>query len=73
MSLVFHYLIDPGKSAQNGKFERSHRVDQEKFYDKIKFYSFKDLRVKLKSGTDNTTKHYRLNGKTPNGILELFN
>jgi transposase InsO family protein len=28
---IIHYLIDPGKPAQNGKVERSHREDQEKF------------------------------------------
>jgi len=30
---IVHYLIDPGKPAQNGTVERSHREDQEKFYD----------------------------------------
>jgi len=30
---IIHYLIDPGKPAQNGKVERSHRTDQEMFYD----------------------------------------
>src|SRR3990172_7003639 len=30
---VIHYLIDPGKPAQNGTVERSHREDQ-KFYDR---------------------------------------
>ncbi|KUK96670.1 MAG: Transposase [Parcubacteria bacterium 32_520] len=30
---IIHYLIDPGKPAQNGKVERSHRTDQERFYD----------------------------------------
>jgi len=34
---ILHYLIDPGKPAQNGKVERSHRTDQEMFYDRRKF------------------------------------
>jgi transposase InsO family protein len=34
---IIHYLIDPGKPAQNGRVERSHRTDQEMFYDKRKF------------------------------------
>src|SRR3989338_2597922 len=34
---IIHYLIDPGKPAQNGKVERSHREDQEKFYERNKF------------------------------------
>jgi len=32
---IIHYLIDPGKPAQNGTVERSHREDQEKFYEEI--------------------------------------
>jgi len=32
---IIHYLIDPGKPAQNGKVERSHRTDQEMFYIEI--------------------------------------
>jgi len=32
---MIHYLIDPGKPAQNGRVERSHRTDQEMFYDRM--------------------------------------
>jgi len=45
---ITHYLIDPGKPAQNGKVERSHRTDQEKFYDQLRFKSFEELQYKLK-------------------------
>ena len=38
---IIHYLIDPGKPAQNGKVERSHRTDQEMFYERNKFKSLK--------------------------------
>ena len=70
-----HYLIDPGKPAQNGKVERSHRTDQEKFYDENKFKSFEDLKEKLKMWNQkyNNTKHCGLNGKTPNEMLKLLN
>lgn len=40
---IVHYLIDLGKPAQNGKVERSHREDQEKFYEQNQFISHKDL------------------------------
>ncbi|NTW13614.1 MAG: transposase family protein [Candidatus Moranbacteria bacterium] len=30
---IIHHPIDPGKPARNGKVERSHREDQEKFYE----------------------------------------
>ncbi|MDP3980150.1 MAG: DDE-type integrase/transposase/recombinase, partial [Chlamydiota bacterium] len=36
---IKHYLIDPGKPAQNGTVERSHREDQEKLYDQVAFTS----------------------------------
>ena len=70
-----HYLIDPGKPAQNGKVERSHRTDQEKFYDENKFKSFEDLKQKMKiwNRKYNDTKHCGLNGKTPNEMLKLLN
>ena len=32
---IMHYLIDPGKPAQNGKVERSHREDQKSFMKEI--------------------------------------
>ena len=68
-----HYLIDPGKPAQNGTVERSHRTDQEKFYDELQFKSFEDLRYRLRlwNMCYNDTKHISLNGKTPNQFLGL--
>ena len=71
---ITHYLIDRGKPAQNGKVERSHRTDQEKFYDELKFNSFEDLKYKVRLWNMyyNDTKHCGLNGKTPNQALRLF-
>ncbi len=68
---IVHYLIDPGKPAQNGTVERSHRTDQEKFYDENEFKSFSDLKRKLVCWNMkyNDTKHCGLKGKTPNQIL----
>lgn len=68
-----HYLIDPGKPQQNSFVERSHRTDQEKFYDEIQFESFEDLRYKLRLWNMhyNDTKHCGLNGLTPNQALKL--
>ena len=71
---IIHYLIDPGKPAQNGTVERSHREDQEKFYDKHKFKSIRHLRKEL--GTWNTyynnLEHCGLDGKTPNEFLSNY-
>jgi len=71
---IEHYLIDPGKPAQNGKVERSHRTDQDKFYDQSTFQSFEELRYKIKLWNMyyNDTRHCALNGKTPNQALRLF-
>jgi len=68
---IVHYLIDPGKPAQNGKVERSHRSDQEHFYDKIKYDSLEELRyqIKLWNMYYNDLKHCGLNGLTPNEVL----
>lgn len=68
---IVHYLIDPGKPAQNGTVERSHREDQEKFYERNEFKNFADLQKKLRSWNIyyNDLEHCGLNGKTPNEAL----
>lgn len=71
---IIHYLIDPGKPAQNGRVERSHRTDQEMFYERNKFQTVKDLEAKIKIWNDeyNNLEHCALNGKTPNEMLKLL-
>ncbi len=71
---IIHYLIDPGKPAQNGTVERSHREDQQKFYEQNKFKTFKDLQIKLKKWNIyyNDLEHCGLNGKTPNEYLANY-
>ena len=41
---IKHKLIKPKTPRHNGKVERSHRKDQERFYYKRVFYSLEDLR-----------------------------
>ena len=71
---IIHYLIDPGKPAQNGKVERSHRSDQERFYDSLNFAKLteKKLKTRLKAWTEeyNNLEHCGLNGKSPNEALK---
>ena len=71
---IVHYLIDRGKPAQNGTVERSHREDQEKFYEQNKFKSFKCLQIKLKRWNMyyNNLEHCGLNGQTPNEFLANY-
>lgn len=68
---IAHYLIDPGKPAQNGRVERSHRSDQEIFYDHTTFTAPADLRRKLRrwNHSYNNLEHCGLNGRTPNEYL----
>ena len=41
---IKHHKIKPRRPQHNGKVERSHRNDNEKFYSYLKFYSLEDLR-----------------------------
>ena len=45
---IKHHKIRPRTPQHNGKVERSHRNDNERFYSYLKFYSLEDLR---KQGT----------------------
>jgi transposase InsO family protein len=71
---IIHYLIDPGKPAQNGTVERSHREDQEKFYERNKFRSIYDLQKKLKCWNMyyNNLEHCGLGGQSPNEFLANY-
>lgn len=68
---IIHYLIDPGKPAQNGKVERSHRTDQEMFYNRRQFKNVLNLKQSLREWNEqyNNLEHCALNGKTPNEVL----
>lgn len=70
---ITHYLIDPGKPAQNGTVERSHREDQQKFYEQHTFRSVHDLKQKIRLWNEyyNNLEHCGLSGKTPNEVLSL--
>ncbi len=46
---IEHKLIRPRTPRHNGKVERSHRNDNERFYKYLKFYSFDDLLKQMKS------------------------
>jgi len=68
---IIHYLIDPGKPAQNGKVERSHRTDQEMFYDRHQFKTILGLKRAIKQWNINynNLEHCSLGGKTPNEMI----
>ena len=45
---IRHKLIKPKTPRHNGKVERSHRNDNERFYSYLTFYSLEDLRKQAK-------------------------
>ena len=45
---IKHKLIRPRTPWHNGKVERSHRNDQERFYNHLSFYSYDDLKYQMK-------------------------
>lgn len=45
---IDHKLIRPRTPRHNGKVERSHRNDQERFYNHMSFYNYKDLMLQMK-------------------------
>ena len=59
---IEHKKIRPRTPRHNGKVERSHRNDQERFYNFLKFYSFKDL-------TKQMTRYRRRSNNIPMQVL----
>lgn len=71
--------IKPRTPQHNGKVERSHRLDQDKFYRNLKFYSLEDLKKQGAAWNDryNDMPKLVLGFKTPNEVeleklIELF-
>ena len=46
---IQHKLIRPRTPRHNGKVERSHRNDQERFYSYLSFYSLDDLNIQMRA------------------------
>ena len=67
---IKHHLIRPRTPQHNGKVERSHRLDQDKFYRKLKFYSLQDLRIQGEAWNKryNNMPKMVLGFKTPNEV-----
>lgn len=67
---IIHKFIRPRTPEHNGKVERSHRIDQDKFYRTLRFYSLDDLRYqgKLWNKRYNEMPRFILKCKSPNEI-----
>jgi transposase InsO family protein len=64
---IAHKLIRPRTPWHNGKVERSHRNDQERFYNFLSFYSYEDLKIQMKRylNRSNNIPMSVLNWKSP--------
>lgn len=59
---ITHKTIRPATPWHNGKVERSHRNDQERFYNHLNFYSYEDLQLQMK-------RYLRRSNRIPMSIL----
>jgi len=46
---IRHHKIRPRTPRHNGKVERSHRSDNERFYNHLRFYSYEDLKKQMQA------------------------
>lgn len=71
---IYHHKIRPRTPRHNGKVERSHRNDNERFYSYLKFYSLEDLRyqAKLYLKKSNNIPMAVLGYKTPNEYRKML-
>lgn len=72
---IKHYLIDPGKPAQNGKIERFHRTVEEEFYQTNTFTDLNSLRKKFRDYLyyyNNEREHSSIEFLTPLEKLKTF-
>ena len=72
---IRHKLIRPFTPRHNGKVERSHRKDNERFYATHSFYSFDDFSRQLKLYNRRDYNHFPmrpLGWKTPNQVLKNY-
>lgn len=68
---IIHHRIKIATPRHNGKVERQHRIDQERFYSKMKMYSLEDGREQLRRYNikSNNLPKTCLNFKSPNEVL----
>lgn len=62
---IVHQLIRPRTPRHNGKVERSHRNDNQRFYKKLRFYSYEDLIVQMSA-------YLKRSNNIPISILRSF-
>lgn len=71
---IKHKRTRPYSPWQNGKVERSHKLDNERFYNRQEFYSEEDMKKKLSryNSRYNNISRKILDFKSPNQIIKSF-
>ena len=72
---IKHKRTRPYSPWQNGIVERSHRIDNDNFYNKRRFNSYKEMKKAFKRYANryNNVARKVLNFKTPNEIVGMYN
>lgn len=73
MNIIYH-RIRVATPRHNGKVERQHRIDEKRFYKKMKMYNLEDGRRQLKkyNQKSNNIPKICLNFRSPNEVLEDY-
>lgn len=71
---IIHHRIRVATPRHNGKVERQHRIDEARFYKKMKMYSLEDVRKQLEryNHRSNNISKSCLNYKSPNEVLQGY-
>ena len=71
---IIYHRIRVATPRHNGKVERQHRTDEQRFYEKMKMYNLEDGRNQLKKYNkwSNTIPKICLNFLSPNEVMEKY-
>lgn len=71
---ILYHRIRIGTPRHNGKVERQHRIDEERFYKKMRMYSLEDGRKQLSVYQKKSNRYIKtcLKMKTPEQVVEMY-
>ena len=71
---ILYHRIRPATPRHNGKVERQNRLDQDRFYDRLKMYSLKDGRMQLAAYQRKSNSWWKtcLGMKSPDDMIAAY-
>lgn len=71
---IIHHRIQIATPRHNGKVERQHRIDEERFYKHMKLYNLEDGRKQLSNYQKKSNTYIKtcLGMRSPNKVLEMY-